>query len=594
MFRSLHMKLVLIMVLLTVSLMMVVGVFLMNAVVRFYLDDFNQRMRDMFSSENREFYEDLTSPYEGEENGVNGLEDVLRANMGELGVDGLTRNYFILDATTGAYLAGSDDELGETLNKSPNVLSAIRTGEPASGSDITADYMDVAIPITRGDVTYIIQIYDNRQSASQLNSALFTLILQSLIFGLICSVLLSFLLAKTMITPIERLTDGARRVAAGDFSRKLEVGSKDEIGILTATFNSMARQLQATIREAENERNKLDTLFLHMTDGVVAFSRNGTVIQKNPAAEDMLGRVIDESVTYADLFADAAPITEVLSLEQPAYLDRERTAGNRTLELLMAPFDQERDEGGVLVVIHDVTTQRRNEEMRREFVANVSHELRTPLTNIRSYAETLADGAGDIPLEMEKNFLGVILNESDRMTHIVQDLLTLSRFDSGRSELKLEKFPFGAAVRDIYNAVLMEAQRHGHTLTMDLPDQLSDIVADRDRVLQVMMNVVSNAIKYTPDGGAIQISAGRNELRVWMEVTDNGIGIPAQDRPRIFERFYRVDKARSRESGGTGLGLSIAKEIVDRHEGIIALVDRPGPGTTIRIELPIEGPAHGK
>ena len=594
MFRSLHMKLVLIMVLLTVSLMMVVGVFLMNAVVRFYLDDFNQRMRDMFSSENREFYEDLTSPYEGEENGVSGLEDVLRANMGELGVDGRTRNYFILDATTGAYLAGSDDELGETLNKSPNVLSAIRTGDPASGSDITADYMDVAIPITRGDVTYIIQIYDNRQSASQLNSALFTLILQSLIFGLICSVLLSFLLAKTMITPIERLTDGARRVAAGDFSRKLEVGSKDEIGILTATFNSMARQLQATIREAENERNKLDTLFLHMTDGVVAFSRNGTVIQKNPAAEDMLGRVIDESVTYADLFADAAPITEVLSLEQPAYLDRERTAGNRTLELLMAPFDQERDEGGVLVVIHDVTTQRRNEEMRREFVANVSHELRTPLTNIRSYAETLVDSAGDIPPAMEKNFLGVILNESDRMTHIVQDLLTLSRFDSGRSELKLEKFPFGAAVRDIYNAVLMEAQRHGHTLTMDLPDQLPDIVADRDRVLQVMMNVVSNAIKYTPDGGAIQISAGRNELRVWMEVTDNGIGIPAQDRPRIFERFYRVDKARSRESGGTGLGLSIAKEIVDRHEGIIALVDRPGPGTTIRIELPIEGPAHGK
>ena len=443
-------------------------------------------------------------------------------------------------------------------------------------------------------MTYIIQIYDNRQSASQLNSALFMLIIQSLIFGLISSVLLSFLLAKTMITPIGRLTDGARRVAAGDFSRKLEVGSKDEIGILTATFNSMARQLQATIRKAENERNKLDTLFLHMTDGVVAFSRTGAVIQKNPAAEDMLGRVIDERVTYADLFADAAPISEVLALEQPAYLDRECVAGNRTLELLMAPFDQERDEGGVLVVIHDVTTQRRNEEMRREFVANVSHELRTPLTNIRSYAETLADGIGDIPPGMEKNFLGVILNESDRMTHIVQDLLTLSRFDSGRSELKLEKFPFGAAVRDICNAVLMEVQRRGHTLTLNLPDQLPDIVADRDRVLQVMMNIVSNAIKYTPDGGRIHISAGRNALRVWMEVSDNGIGIPPQDRPRIFERFYRVDKARSRESGGTGLGLSIAKEIVDRHEGIIALVDRPGPGTTIRVELPVEGPAHGK
>ena len=592
MFRSLHMKLVLIMVLLIISLMTVVGAFLMNAVVRYYLDDFNTRMSSMFSAQ--DLYEDLTNPYEGEEDGVAGLQDVLRANMGELGVDGRTRYYFILDGTTGAYLAGSDDQLGQSLDKSPNVLRALATGEPATDSDITADFMDVAIPITRGEVPYIIQIYDNRQTVTELNSSIFMLIIQALIFGLISSVLLSFLLAKTMITPIERLTAGAKRVASGDFSRKLEVASKDEIGVLTATFNSMARQLQATIREAENERNKLDTLFLHMTDGVVAFSREGGVIQKNPAAEDMLGRPILPEDTYESLFGDLAPLDQILSLEQPGYQEAERTAGNRSLELLLAPFDQESGQGGVMVVIHDVTTQRRNEEMRREFVANVSHELRTPLTNIRSYAETLVDSAGDIPPTMEKNFLGVILNESDRMTHIVQDLLTLSRFDSGRSELKLERFSFSAAVRDIYNAVLMDAQRHGHTLTLEVAPDVPDIVGDRDRVLQVMMNVVSNAIKYTPDGGQIAISAGRNPLRVWMEVSDNGIGIPEADRPRIFKRFYRVDKARSRESGGTGLGLSIAKEIVDRHEGIIALVDRPGPGTTIRIELPIEGPAHGK
>ena len=592
MVRSLHMKRVLIMVLLIISLMTVVGAFLMNAVVRYYLDDFNTRMSSMFSAQ--DLYEDLTNPYEGEEDGVAGLQDVLRANMGELGVDGRTRYYFILDGTTGAYLAGSDDQLGQSLDKSPNVLRALATGEPATDSDITADFMDVAIPITRGEVPYIIQIYDNRQTVTELNSSIFMLIIQALIFGLISSVLLSFLLAKTMITPIERLTAGAKRVASGDFSRKLEVASKDEIGVLTATFNSMARQLQATIREAENERNKLDTLFLHMTDGVVAFSREGGVIQKNPAAEDMLGRSILPEDTYESLFGDLAPLDQILSLEQPGYQEAERTAGNRSLELLLAPFDQESGQGGVMVVIHDVTTQRRNEEMRREFVANVSHELRTPLTNIRSYAETLVDSAGDIPPAMEKNFLGVILNESDRMTHIVQDLLTLSRFDSGRSELKLERFSFSAAVQDIYNAVLMDAQRHGHTLTLEVAPDVPDIVGDRDRVLQVMMNVVSNAIKYTPDGGQIAISAGRNPLRVWMEVSDNGIGIPEADRPRIFERFYRVDKARSRESGGTGLGLSIAKEIVDRHEGIIALVDRPGPGTTIRIELPIEGPAHGK
>ena len=247
----------------------------------------------------------------------------------------------------------------------------------------------------------------------------------------------------------------------------------------------------------------------------------------------------------------------------------------------------------MLVVIHDVTERRRSEQMQREFVANVSHELRTPLTNIRSYAETLSDGAGDLPPAIQQNFLGVILNESDRMTHIVQDLLTLSRFDSGRSELNLRPFDFARAVEEVYSAVLMDAQRHGHQLSLEVEEGLPPITGDRERIVQVMMNVVSNAIKYTPDGGRISIRAGRRgEERVWMEVEDNGIGIPAEDRGRIFERFYRVDKARSRQSGGTGLGLSIAKEIVDRHEGEIKLVDRPGPGLTVRITLLVEGPRH--
>ena len=193
---------------------------------------------------------------------------------------------------------------------------------------------------------------------------------------------------------------------------------------------------------------------------------------------------------------------------------------------------------------------------------------------------------------MEKKFLGVILNESDRMTHIVQDLLTLSRFDSNRSELKLARFSFSGAVQDLYNAVYMEAQRRSHTLELELGPDLPDIVADRERVLQVMMNIVSNSIKYTPDGGHITLSAGRTKDKVWLVVDDDGIGIPPEDRPRIFERFYRVDKARSRQSGGTGLGLSIAKEIVDRHQGSLTILDKEGPGLAIRLELKIEGPDH--
>jgi len=591
-FRSLHMKLVLILVLLILSLMTVVGAFLLNSVVGFYLNDFYAQMAEVFGD--AEFVRDLQIEKADEENGVSALQQVLSANKGALGVDGRNRNYYILDGKTGAYLDGSNEEKGRMLDKTPNLLAALNTGKIGDDGDVTADYMDVAIPITRGAVPYIIYIYDTRQTVQDLNSELFLLIIRALVVGLIISVLLSFLLAKTMITPIERLTDGARRVASGDFSHKIEVGSKDEIGVLTATFNNMARQLQETLQAVENERNKLDTLFLHMTDGVVAFNRAGAVIHSNPAAAEMLGRPIaqDSSGDYNTLFGDIAPLSAVLEAGQPGYLEGQRELSGRSLELLLAPFDRE-SQAGVLVVLHDITQQRRTEELRREFVANVSHELRTPLTNIRSYAETLSDNPG-LPPETERNFLGVILNESDRMTHIVQDLLALSRFDSGHSEFHMTCFSFGEAIREVYQAVVLDAQRHGHTLELKLEPGLPEIRADKERIAQVMMNVVSNAIKYTPDGGRIAISAGRAGNRVWLEVSDNGIGIPAEDRSRIFERFYRVDKARSRESGGTGLGLSIAREIVERHAGSIALVDREGPGITVRMELTIEGPGHGR
>ena len=242
--------------------------------------------------------------------------------------------------------------------------------------------------------------------------------------------------------------------------------------------------------------------------------------------------------------------------------------------------------GGVLVVLHDVTQQRKAEERRREFVANVSHELRTPLTNIRSYAETIRDAGDELPRELENSFLDIVINESDRMTHIVQDLLTLSRLDSGRSEMNMARFDFGAAIDSVLRSIELEARRHGHELTHDYHD-LPMIMGDRGRIEQVMLNVLGNAVKYTPDGGHIRVTAGTVGERVWMEVADDGIGIPKADRSRIFERFYRVDKARSRESGGTGLGLSIATEIVQRHNGTLSLVDREGPGTTVRLELPI-------
>ncbi|MCI9165418.1 MAG: cell wall metabolism sensor histidine kinase WalK [Oscillospiraceae bacterium] len=592
MFRSLHMKLVLIMLLLITSLMTVVGAFMMTSITGFYIDEFYQQVEGVFGDSdpaNAAFVNSLRREA-AQADGALKLQEMVEAKAGDLGLNSSTRKYYILDGRTGAFITGSDDQASfESLQATANLLAArnsIAAGNAAVGadSDITASYMDVAIPITGGDNAFIIYIYDNRDTVSSLNSQLFLIIVQALLVGLLISVLLSFLLSKTMIIPIERLTERAERVAAGDFGSTTAVESTDEIGILTTTFNDMASVLQDTLEAVENERNKLDTLFLHMTDGVVSFAGDGSILTSNPAASQMLGREVS-FYDYDALFGRQFPLRQVMGLQRPNFLSGELTVGGRILELYLAPVSEGED-GSAMAVMHDVTAQRKNEEMRKEFVANVSHELRTPLTNVRSYAETLRDG-DDIPRDMENSFLDVIISETDRMTRIVQDLLTLSRLDSGRAEIKMVRFPLLDAIDSVCRAVELEAQRRGHTLVRRYGRTLPMVTGDRSRLEQVMMNVIGNSIKYTPDGGSITVDAGIRGGNVWIEVSDTGIGIPQQDRERIFDRFYRVDKARSRESGGTGLGLSIAREIVLRHHGSIALTDHEGPGTTVRIVLPI-------
>ena len=600
MFRTLHMKLVLILLLLITSLMTIAGAFMMTSITSFYIDEFYQQVERVFGDSdpaNAAFVNSLRQEA-AQEGGVETLQRMLEAKAGDLGLNSSTRNYFILDGRTGAYLAGSGDKAAfDGLQATPNLLTArssVAAGSGAVGdrSDLTASYMDVAIPITGGVHDYILYIYDNRDTVSSLNRQLFLIIMQALLVGLLISVLLSFLLSKTMVVPIERLTKRAERVAAGDFGATTVVESTDEIGVLTTTFNHMASVLQDTLAAVENERSKLDTLFLHMTDGVISFASDGSVLTCNPAASQMLGREVS-FYDYDALFSQQFPLEQVMGIQRPGFVSGELTAGRRILELYLAPVSDGKN-GGAMAVLHDVTAQRKNEEMRKEFVANVSHELRTPLTNVRGYAETLRDNE-DIPRDTANAFLDIIISETDRMTRIVQDLLTLSRLDSGRAEVKMVRFPLLDALESVCRAVELEAQRHGHTLLRRYGPPLPLIMGDRSRLEQVVMNVVGNAIKYTPDGGEISVDAGIRGDKVWIDVSDTGIGIPPQDRERIFDRFYRVDKARSRESGGTGLGLSIAREIVLRHRGSIRILDQEGPGTTVRIVLPIrqEEVRHG-
>ena len=576
--RSLRMKLVMILVILILALMTVIGAFLINGVGNFYISEFYVQMEQTFS---QDFISQLQRLAQQSQDAPREMKELLMAQSG-LGIDISGRNVYIL-SPTGDVLTASDQET--SVDITANILTAMN-GEIGQDSSITSGYMDLAVPIKTDSGSYIVYVRDSKATVDKLTGQVLNIILQALALGLVICLVLSFLLAQILITPIRALTIGTRQVAAGDFSQRLEVTSRDEIGVLTRNFNYMSQVLRDTLSEVENERNKLSTLFLHMTDGVVAFSPAGLVIHSNPAASQMLSRSMDPTTSFQDLFAEDAAFDQILTLKRPQYLETQKTVGERELELFMAPYSADQAPGGVMVVIHDVTEQRRSEQARREFVANVSHELRTPLTNIKSYAETVIAAGDELPPELHNNFMGVIVSEADRMTRIVQDLLTLSKIDNGKMEMNVSRFSFSKAVRSVYEAVALNAESHGHTLTFSCEENMPDVDGDRERIEQVIMNIVSNAIKYTPDGGKIAITAATSGRNVFVRISDNGIGIPEKDLPRLFERFYRVDKARSRESGGTGLGLSIAKEILNQHKGDIRIESVYGEGTDVTITLP--------
>ncbi len=576
--RSLQMRIVLVFVLLLVCVMSVVGTFLINRVSVYYFNDFTEQMNSVFNAELFDMLKNETKA----ENGAARLRAALDTYSSALGISSY-RNFYILDGETGKTLAGSNDE---EVVRTPAIISAL-SGRIGQEKRVSSGYIDRASPIiVDDDVKYIVYIKDTKQDLQDLTSSIFLIIVRAIIFGLVITIVLSLVLAKTITTPIENITKSAKRLSLGEFDTPLPVRSGDEIGTLTQTFNDMATALNETLETVENERNKLNTMFLYMSDGVTAFSNEQELIHYNPAAVEMLGFNPQEDKTYEAIFGMSG--IAFSSLEESGFSEHSITVSEKTLKVSFANFGSDEGAHGIIAVIHDFTEQQKLDDSRREFVANVSHELRTPLTNIKSYAETLSE-TPDAPEEMRERFFGVILNEADRMARIVKDLLTLSRLDSAKMDWKTSEFSIKKSVETAYRAMQMEAEHHKHKLTMSLGTGLPNIFGDKDRIEQVLINIISNAVKYTPDGGKIDISAENSGDFVKITVRDNGIGIPEKDIPRLFERFYRVDKARSREGGGTGLGLAIAKEIVEFHGGNISVSSKYGSGTTMVITLAKKG-----
>ena len=586
MFRSLHRKLVLVLVLLIVSVMAVVGTFLINSVTSYHIREFRSQMSSVFTSE---FI--LTLEQNADDHGT--LRGMIEAYSASLGIDEY-RCFYVLDGRTGAYLSGSDDDYGAKLQLTPNILTAM-TGQVGQTTETLGEYFDVAVPIRdeQGTVLFMVGVLDDKSELQELNWNLFTILIRAILFGLVVAIFLSFLLSKTITTPVEKLTDQAARIAAGDFTSSAQVHSDDEIGILSDTFDEMSVQLETTLRQVEEERNKLGTLFQHMTDGMVAFDSAGVLLEFNPAAEVMLDRKMEDGLRYTDIFPEVQVRQEDLAQDGKS-IEIDYAAGPRFLKIYFAPIRLGAEGKGLMAVLHDVTEQRKLDDSRREFVANVSHELRTPLTNVRGYAETLMS-ADDIDRDIQMRFLGVISSEADRMTRIVKDLLTLTRLDYNRMEMHMQPMDLRELGQKAADAMEGQASGQGLTLTCTLPEEMPQVLGDAERIQQVIINIITNAIKYNKPQGSIAITGGVEGDQVFLRVEDTGIGVPKADLERLFERFYRVDKARSRESGGTGLGLAIAKQIVESHGGHIGFESEYGKGSVVTLYLPQlkDEAAHG-
>ena len=586
MFRSLHRKLVLVLVLLIVSVMAVVGTFLINSVTSYHIREFRSQMSSVFTSE---FI--LTLEQNADDHGT--LRGMIEAYSASLGIDEY-RCFYVLDGRTGAYLSGSDDDYGAKLQLTPNILTAM-TGQVGQTTETLGEYFDVAVPIRdeQGTVLFVVGVLDDKSELQELNWNLFTILIRAILFGLVVAIFLSFLLSKTITTPVEKLTDQAARIAAGDFTSSAQVHSDDEIGILSDTFDEMSVQLETTLRQVEEERNKLGTLFQHMTDGMVAFDSAGVLLEFNPAAEVMLDRKMEDGLRYTDIFPEVQVRQEDLAQDGKS-IEIDYAAGPRFLKIYFAPIRLGAEGKGLMAVLHDVTEQRKLDDSRREFVANVSHELRTPLTNVRGYAETLMS-ADDIDRDIQMRFLGVISSEADRMTRIVKDLLTLTRLDYNRMEMHMQPMDLRELGQKAAEAMEGQASGQGLTLTCTLPEEMPQVLGDAERIQQVIINIITNAIKYNKPQGSIAITGGTEGEQVFLRVEDTGIGVPKADLERLFERFYRVDKARSRESGGTGLGLAIAKQIVESHGGHIGFESEYGKGSVVTLYLPQlkDEAAHG-
>lgn len=588
MFRSIRWKLVLIYLLLILFAIQLIGLYFVRSINTYFLDNFTRTI----DSQTEILAQTILPKYLQVSPAEEQIKDMdylansfVQVTGGEIYL--LNKNGVILATSGNKAYVGQKRLRTEVTRALLGTKDQIIRADEGTGQR----YYFLAVPVkNNGEVVGAVYVVAPMQSMYRTISEINWIFVSGTLIALVITAILGVFLARTITNPIVDITKKAKAMAQGDFEQQVVIQSDDEIGELGATFNALTRQLRVALSENEQERDKLGAILTHMGEGVIATSGSGIILLINPSAQKLLdweGRnPVGEPLSSLLMPMDADVDLRAMLVEPSAFLCTGNN--NRTLQAYTSTFRRDIEgDYAYVIVLRDVTEEEQLEKARRDFVANVSHEIRTPLTTITSYLEALSDGAVEDP-GIRARFLQVVQSEAHRMVRLVSELLQLSRLDSNREAWRVSAQDLRAILEDVVDRFAIPCKRAGIQLAIELPDSLPAVMVNRDQIDQVLDNLVSNAMKYSPSESFICVTVRALNLQwVEVEVYDSGIGIPEQDLPHIFERFYRVDKARSRKLGGTGLGLSIAKQIIEKHGGAIMAESALDQGTRIRFTLPI-------
>lgn len=578
---SIRWKLVFMYLSLVFIVMLVSGTFIIVSITKQENDKARQELEQYAAYVEEQVINQYDSPDRFEE----GFEALAKANSSQNSPIG-----HIIDKS-GTTIAGSVAGNGYMSFKNNAVISALAGKDKFVSRKREADdngqikeWVSFAHSVKDADdnVQYVIYVRMDGESIKQRRTQVTATILIAVLLALGLAAGVGMLFAATITDPIVVLTKKANQLAKGNLEQHAVVKSNDEIGQLTRSFNTMARELRKNVTEVESQRDKLEIVLHNMTDGVLAFDENGFLIHANKICYDMLE--LDDEVVTLDWFLGKLSLdrTYIRSGGREVVVNQD----GRYISVALVPYSAGNNLKGVIVVLHDITKHRQLDDMRKEFVANVSHEIGTPLTTIKGYAELLLDGAID-DKDVAMDFLKEIDVAADRMKLLRDDLLDLSRFDTKVNKFEFAKVNLLELVDGCIRQNVVLANNKNQTITFEnRPEKPMYIMADAARVNQAITNIISNSVKYSPEGAKIKISVTAMTKYYGVSISDNGIGMPKEALKRIFERFYRVDKARSRQMGGNGLGLAIVKEIMEAHGGNIRVSSTEGKGTTMTLTFP--------